>query len=338
MSNTPPDSWKPEELDLRRREVSVAVSTAKSQTWLLRFQLFSTAISIAAVTVAALAAYAGFKAVRQSEASNTQQTQNDVTQAEENQVSTAVSALGSDDSAERIAGLLLLRINAINEMTPRPGSPVGREKAYNNYVMSILVFQFYINNYSLGFLKRNAGFGLGYGAPPPPGLPLDVSQAADEINILLSERRVVEALGGGIAPSLDLAHDELFEQDWKGVNFSWLAGKFFAGIDLRGADLLSSGWRRSYLVGAHLQCADLAHADLRGADLQNADLRGADIQGANFRGADLLGAQLGDVYGKAKGHVPEGKSITTPQQASMWQENKSNCLSKFTDNSPKSAS
>lgn len=311
-----PEPWKPGELDLRQREVDAALSNAKTQRSLSRLQVISAVISLIAVAAAVFAAYQGYKAVRQSAASNAQQAKNNVTQAEANQVSTAVNALGSNDSAERVAGLLLLRMNAISEISPRPSSSADREKAYNNYVMSLLVLAYYINNYSLKFIHGNADFGLGYGSPPAPGTPLDITQAADEIRILLYEKRAAEALDGGLAPALDLAHDELYKQSWNGVNFSWLSGKFFAHIDLRGSYLIKSGWRKAFLEGAYLQCADLAHANFRGADLRHADLRGADIQGADFTGAHLAGAQINDLYGKAEGPLPVGKRANTPRK--LW--------------------
>ena len=316
------NSEKQVELELRRQEVEAAVSNAKTQRFLSKFQLAAVVLSLFAVAAAGVATGASVYSVRQT-------AENNLKQAEDNQVSTAVNALGSDDSADRVAGLMLLRINAIRQIWPLPASRADRKEAYENYVMALVVLGSYIHNYSLSFISGKRKFGLGYGAPSTPGTPLDVTLAADEIRTLLHQRRSLKALREGV-PSLDLSNDELFKQSWARVDFSWLANKYFVGIDLRGANLKDSQLRGADLHGSYLQCANLKGADLRGTDLTKADLRGANVQGAKLKNANLFRAQKQDLYGKAKG-LPAGKSVAS------WQQSQASCLTKYEDNAPKAA-
>lgn len=68
---------------------------------------------------------------------------------------------------------------------------------------------------------------------------------------------------------------------------------YFAGANLRRADLRDANLRR---------------ADFRDADLRDADLRGADIRGADFRGADLSGTDLRGALG-IKLIIPETSCV-----------------------------
>jgi uncharacterized protein YjbI with pentapeptide repeats len=88
---------------------------------------------------------------------------------------------------------------------------------------------------------------------------------------------------------INLANVQLYGQGWAGIDFAWLRGRYFPGIDLRGGDLTGSKWGASFLDRAHLQCANLGDASLQGASLVGADLRGANLEGADFTGARLDG-------------------------------------------------
>ncbi|NUN64903.1 PAS domain S-box protein [Pseudanabaena biceps] len=87
--------------------------------------------------------------------------------------------------------------------------------------------------------------------------------------------------------------------------FEYEAGeRNFAGVDLRGANLIEADLAGGNFSGAslngsnchraNLQSANLRGADLRGANLQSANLQGANLLGADLRGADLRGADLED--------------------------------------------
>src|SRR5213078_4287997 len=101
-------------------------------------------------------------------------------------------------------------------------------------------------------------------------------------------RKEVKALvGNRSAPLVDFSNASLYSQEWSGVDFSWLAGSSFVGVDLRGAILDSSRWgteRGTTLRNAYMQCAFLPRADFtdHAVILQDADLRGADLTGANL--------------------------------------------------------
>lgn len=322
VSSGPPGGWKPRELELRQKEVDSASSNAKAQRTTKNVQIFTSFLSTIAVVVAVVAVYEGFVALKIT-------SENNVEQANQNQFSTAISALGSSDPAERIAGLVLLRRNASYQISPPPSTAAGRQNAYDTYVTVLQVFGSYIHNYGLSFIKARGGksFGLGYGTLPPSDSLIDVVYAADEIKLLLTQGDAVEALDTGQVPSLDLSSDELYGQSWPGVDFSWLHLRYFVGIDLRGANLEHSHWGvKASLNGAHFQCANLADANFRGAYLLNADFRGANVQGADFTGAKLAGAQMKFLYGNAKG-LPRGRSIKSwkgPAQAS--------CIAAYPDN------
>jgi hypothetical protein len=310
-----PNGWKHQELELRQQEV-------RTQRTSKNIQVFLSFVSIVTVTVAVIAAYEGVQALRIT-------SDNNAVQANENQLSTAVSALGSSDAAERVAGLELLRRNASEQVLQPLGISTGKEEAYDAYGTALVVLANYIHGYSQKSIAapKNAGkFGFGYGTPAGGTYPLDVEYAANEISRLLALHHAVKALGIGHVPSLDLSHDELFGLYWPGVDFSWLSGKFFTGIDLREADLAKSKWIRASLTYAYLQCANLKGANFRGADLRGADLRGANVQGANFKGTHLTGKQKADLYGTAKG-LPPG----LPSRS--WNGGGA-CVKQFTDNAP----
>jgi hypothetical protein len=183
--------------------------------------------------------------------------------------------------------------------------------------------------------QTRAQFGRGYGEPLPPGIPLDIIYAADQVRYLLGMSKEVAGLKSG-QPSIDLSHDELFGQPWHLINFGWV-GVYMPGIDLRGADLSSSKWsKNSYLPDAYLQCSDLQGAVFRGANLDYADLRGANVQGADFRSAHIKGAKITDLYGIARWPRRLRGTISLP--VTRW--NQAACLqsSKLWDNQSASAS
>jgi hypothetical protein len=255
-------------------------------------------------------------------------------QSEDAQLSTAITAIGSNDTAEQIAGLLLLARNMSNRFTLMDQTLEAPADVYGDYTTALQILSGYLRSHSDMLLTSKAQtaalFGRGYGLPPPPGFPLEIVYAANQVRFLLAANMEskVGALNVGAQPAIDLSNAELIGQPWTDVNFGWLHA-FMVGIDLRGASLESSQWsNNSDLSGSDLQCADLQHANFRGANLSGADLEGAYVQGADFRGANIKGAVFGQLYGKAKwSSQPSGirtlsahnwTSAACMQNASFW--------------------
>jgi hypothetical protein len=226
-------------------------------------------------------------------------------QSEDAQLSTAITALGTDDVPEQIAGLLLLSRNTASRFTLMSQSGEPAADVYGDYTTALQILSGYLSSHGESYLTgpdAPAGFGRGYGIPPSPGIPLNVIYAADQIAVLLAKNMAanVSTVSANVHPAIDLSNDELFGQPWTGADFAWISA-YMVGIDLRGASLESSQWGSSSdLSHAYLQCADLRDADFRGANLSGADLSGAYVQGADFRGANLSGTVLASLYGTAR--------------------------------------
>jgi len=271
----------------------------KDKTWADRAQVIIAGATVIAVFVTILVAWQGQVTVSH----NSQVT---MRESIDNQLSTAITAIGSADTAEQIAGLLLLTQNTSSRfaLMGETGEPAA--DVYSSYTTALQILSGFLSSQGQQFLtaysdQASAPFGRGYGIPASPGIPLGIIYAADQVEVLLAAdtQEKVAALGLGERPAIDLANDELSGQPWTGINFSWISA-FLVGIDLRGASLESSQWSASSdLSYSYLQCADLQGADFAGADLSYADLAGANVQGADFRGAHLEGAMLAPVYGAA---------------------------------------
>jgi hypothetical protein len=262
-------------------------------------QVVASIASAAAVIVAIWVATQGQVTVDRSARATLQQS-------EDAQLSTAITALGSGNTSEEIAGLLLLARNTSNRFALMSDTRETTAGVSGDYTTALQILSGYLSSHGQAYLTGTspplaATFGRGYGSPPSPGIPLDMVYAADQVKFLLSSgiAASVAALDAGPPPALDLSNDELAGQPWQGVNFGWIHA-YLVGIDLRGADLGQSTWSaRSDLSGAYLQCADLTGANFRGANLSGANLSGADVQGADFTGANLDGAILTSVHGAA---------------------------------------
>jgi uncharacterized protein YjbI with pentapeptide repeats len=285
--------------------------------WPKRLQLAGSVASALGIFVAIWVAAQGQVTVDRSSRASLQQS-------EDSQLSTAITAIGSGNTAEEIAGLLLLARNTSSRFTLMSDIQEPPAEVFDDYTTALQILSGYLSSHGESFLasaasnaKDGASFGRGFGYPPPAAFPLDMTYAADQVRFLLSKDIAsdVAALMVGKLPSVDLAGDELIGQPWSGVDFGWVFA-YMAGVDLRGADLTSSQWSsRSDLSGAYLQCADLAGTDLRGADLSHANLSGADVQGADFRGADLKGAVLTSLYGTARW---SGQPAGAPRAIAGW--------------------
>jgi hypothetical protein len=269
------------------------------KTWADRAQVIVAGATVVALFVTIIVAWQGQVTVNH----NSQVT---MRQSMDTQLSTAITAIGSSDTAEEIAGLLLLTQNTSSRLTLMGQTGESATDVYGDYTTAFQIFSGYLSSRGQEFLdgyadQASSPFGRGYGIPASPGIPLDMIYAADQIEVLLgaSAEKTVTSLGLGERPAIDLANDELQGQPWTGINFGWISA-YLVGIDLRGASLERSQWSASSdLSRAYLQCADLQGADFEGADLSYADLAGANVQGADFRGAHLEGALLAPVYGVA---------------------------------------
>ncbi len=233
------------------------------------------------------------------------------------QLSTAITAIGSNDTAEQTAGLLLLARNTSDRFTLMDQTKEAPTEVYGDYTTALQILSGYLRSHGETLLtdggsQTAASFGRGYGLPPWPGVPLEIIYAANQIEFLLATNMEssVAALNVGVHPAIDLSNDELIGQPWSGINFSWISA-YMVGIDLRGASLESSQWgKNSDLSGSDLQCADLQNANFQGANLSNADLEGAYVQGADFRGANIKGAVFKQLYGVSKwSSQPPGVTI-----------------------------
>jgi pentapeptide repeat protein len=290
----------------------------RDKTWADRAQLIVAVATVAAVFVTIVVACQGQQAVNH----NSQVT---MRQSLDTQLSTAITAIGSSDTAEEIAGLLLLTQNTQSRFSLMNQTGEPSADVFSDYTTALQILSGYLSSrgeqYLTGYTDQaTAPFGRGYGMPASPGIPLDIFYAADQVNVLFGSgmQKTVTSLGLGEQPRIDLSNDELQGQPWTGINFGWIQGYLF-GIDLRGAYLERSHWSASSdLSHAYLQCADLQGADFAGANLSYADLAGADIQGANFRGANLEGATLRPVYGAATwSQPPAGLSV---HSVSRWDQ------------------
>jgi hypothetical protein len=282
-------------------------------------QVAGSAVSAAAVIVAIFVAWQGQEAVNHN-------SQTSLQQSEDTQLSTAITALGSSELAERVAGLQLLERNAAGRFSLAAETGESPVNVFSDYTTALEIFSGYLSSHSGALLTgTSAGqaaslFGRGYGTPP---IPLDIVYAADEVQLMLDMKAEVTALHAGL-PAIDLSRDELYGQPWTGIDFRWIKA-FLVGIDLRGSYLESSQWgRQSDLSYSYLQCADLQGANFRGANLTYADLRGANVQGADFRGARIRGAKLTQLYGVATWSRRPDRVTTLP--VNEW--NLDGCLQK----------
>jgi hypothetical protein len=320
----PPDAWKPDELRLRKTEVRMQLGVGIAQAVL-------SVATVAAVFVALWVALQGQQSLKTA-------TQNNLEQAQDSQFSTALTSLGSSDVTERTAGLALLELNIADRLTSTSTAAFGKPSAYNYYTTALEILSGYLQSHGVGNMTVCPGvgpqrFGLGYGSLPCRSFSIDTQYAADEVSKMLGLTSQVRAVSA-LIPAIDLANDELYQVNLKGMNLSWV-NAYMVGIDLRGAIMEKVHLSNlDNVENSHLQCADLQYADLQDADLKDANLSGADLdhadlQGANLTGANLKGASVSDadfsgardsetvftsMHGPATG-LPPGVVTTTDRPA-----------------------
>jgi hypothetical protein len=277
IAGSDPGGWKRNEENYRREEVTSQKRTSTTQ-------VIITGVTVVATVVAIFTA--AF-AVIQSRNSLTVAEQGIERQGDESRLTTAVTAIGGQTPAERVAGVELLWREVDERLTAAASTPLNswdRQDARGLYMSALIILS--------DFIPRAQP-----GANTPCALPrqVDVQYAADELKQLLDAKAGFMALKpGSPPPAVDLSYAELCDQSWPGVSFEGLSAAWLPGIDLRGSNLQGSLWGTAFLGGAQLQCADLRNADLSHASLEGADLRGANLAGAllpgNLRTSQLIGA------------------------------------------------
>jgi uncharacterized protein YjbI with pentapeptide repeats len=268
--------WKDGEYRLRKHEI-------RSGWVSVVVQFLVAAVALGTVVIALRATNAAREAVDTAREGIERQ-------ATEARLSTAIGAIGGDQPGGRVGGLALLRRHVDNQLSAANSDEEGSEEkrlAALLYTAALDVLENYLRNPP----DDPVSGGLGYGVP---NVPSDNVYAAEELQGMMTLRSKVKALDTDSFVGVDLAKVQLRGQPWEGVDFSWLDGHYFLGIDLRGANLRNSIWGTSSLQDAFLQCADLDGAKLIGTDLRGADLRGANISGADFTGAQLGSAETKD--------------------------------------------
>jgi Pentapeptide repeats (8 copies) len=264
-------------------------------------------LGLSAIVATLIAGYAAMKAGQAVEVA----AKGIELQANEDRLSTAVSSVGGTQAAQRVAGFTLLRRH-IQDRVTRAENAQDRRDAYNLYTGALDVLENYLRNPPVMSTETiQASPGPASGSPPVPraGLgfgrprvPPDNVYAANELRALMNMKPAILELQRSAEvqlpmPSVDLSNVQLYGQSWARIDFAWLGGHYFYGIDLRGSNLMGSNWEGSVLNGAHLQCANLSGAILKDVSLVGADLRGADLTGANLIGANLDQAKLDGVTG-----------------------------------------
>lgn len=277
IAGSGPEDWKPREEDYRRDEVMTQKRASTAQVITTRVTVVATVVAI----------FTAAFAVIQSRSSLTVAEQGNQRQADENRLTTAVTAIGGQTPAERVAGVeLLWRLvdERLTDAASTPSNSWDRQDARGLYTSALITLS--------DFIPRAQP-----GANAQCALPrqVDVQYAADELQQLLNAKARFMALKAGSSPpAIDLSYAELCDQSWPGVSFEGLSAAWLPGINLRGSNLQGSLWGTAFLGGAQLQCADLRKADLSHASLQGADLRGANLAGAllpsNLRTSQLTGA------------------------------------------------
>jgi uncharacterized protein YjbI with pentapeptide repeats len=115
---------------------------------------------------------------------------------------------------------------------------------------------------------------------------------ADLSQVVLSNLPLAFMQGGLTESQRVVANEEQINMAAVCMKKTKLIEAQLQGAQLRRAQLQGAQLRRAQLQGAQLRGAQLQGAHLRGAQLQNADLRGTQLQNANLREAQLQGAHL----------------------------------------------
>ena len=167
------EKWNDGEKDLREREVDAQERGLKVQRRTFWSQVAVAVAAIVASLAAAFAAGQARSAVNVAE-------QGLQAQDAENQLSTAVTALGGTTAAQRVAGVTLLERNVAEQLSGAT-TEQSRQNAYGLYLSAIIVLANYLRS----------GPPLAVHAPCPT-VGADVKYAADELKTLLDMRATGE--------------------------------------------------------------------------------------------------------------------------------------------------
>jgi hypothetical protein len=107
-------------------------------------QVGATGIAIAAVIVTIFVAWQGQVSVNHNSQASLQQS-------EDSQLSTAITALGSGNTAERVAGLLLLARNTSARFTLSPKAGEARANVFDDYTTALQIFSGYLSSHGETF-------------------------------------------------------------------------------------------------------------------------------------------------------------------------------------------
>jgi hypothetical protein len=253
------NGWKPNELELRRQEVT----SQRRGTWL------QACIAIAALAAALAAVYVSLNASRAIDVAK----ESVQRQAEESRLATALQAVDTGPTAKRVAAFTLLQRDATQKLDSASAAGTSereRRDALSLFRATLDILASYVKD-----PVRNSD------QPPPPSdaaspgfaigdplLPRDVHYAASAIKVMLGRKSTFYEVRGDSGdlpendrelPALDLSSAHYYGVNWDGLDVAWLGGKDFQGVDLRRASLAGSEWRGS-LKGAFLRCATLTRA------------------------------------------------------------------------------
>ena len=151
----------------------------KDKTWADRAQVIVAGAAVVALFVTILVAWQGQVTVNH----NSQVT---MRQSIDNQLSTAITAIGSADTAEQIAGLLLLLTqNTASRFALMGETGESAADVYSDYTTALQILSGFLSSQGQQFLtgysdQASSPFGRGYGIPASPGIPLGIIYAADQ--------------------------------------------------------------------------------------------------------------------------------------------------------------
>lgn len=201
-----------------------------------RIQWITVFVAVLAMLATAWAALEARDAVKTSQSIASQQAKDSKNiasqQSAENNFTIAVTAIGSKDPLQQVAGFMLLHSSVRSEVKTAIADPSWRSDAYDTYVTSIDVLSIYLHD------TTTAGQ-----APMLAAL-----SAGDTLSALLQMGPTVKLFGIGPPPAIDLSNIALPGAYLRGVRIDHLIAAYMPGIDLRGANLEASYWGTADLV------------------------------------------------------------------------------------------
>lgn len=139
---TPPavDGWKPDELNLRRREVTAAEKNTKAQKWIQSAQGFSVVVALASTIVALYAAPESASAANSAAQISEQQT-------DEAQLASAISSFDAGNSSTRATRLVLAARDMQQILSLPPSAEQGQRDALGDYSTLLDALSIYLRSH-----------------------------------------------------------------------------------------------------------------------------------------------------------------------------------------------